>query len=126
MEHLFPELSLANALQMPAQEYCARVLARVCEAALKHADDKRGLFVNYNQLPGAVTGSIAKHFGLSFSRDEIDTINGAAEFDAKTPQMTFEPDSIRKRAAANEATREAAAVWLDPLYERLENIRVRS
>jgi hypothetical protein len=125
MEKLLPGLSLTDALQMPAEEYCARVLARVCEAALEHAEDEGGLFVNYNQLPSAVTGSIAKHFGLSFSSDEVDTINRAAKFDAKTPQMTFEPDSGRKRAAANEATREAAAVWLDPLYERLENIRAR-
>ena len=126
MEKLLPGLSISDALQMPAEEYCARVLARVCEAALEHADDDRGLFVNYDQLPGSVTGCIANHFGLSLSSDEVDTINRAARFDAKTPQMTFEPDSVRKRAAESEATRDAAAVWLDPLYERLENIRLRA
>ena len=123
MEKLLPDLSLIAALQMPPEEYCARVLAKVCEAALEHAQDEKALLINYEQLPDAVSGSIAKHFGLSFAPEELDQMNRAARFDAKTPQMMFEPDSARKRTEASDAAVRAAAEWVDPLYKQLESIR---
>ena len=123
MTRLLPGLSFEDALHIPAEEYCARILARMCSTALSHARDKNALLVNYDQLPGAVTGVIAEHFRVPFTPDECDQMEAAARFDAKTPQMTFEPDTLRKRGEASESIRTAAAIWVDPFYERLENIR---
>ena len=123
MEQLLPEMSLAQALQMPAEEYCAKILAKFCEAAFENRFDEKGLFVNYAQLPDAVPGVIAQHFHLSFSPDELDQMNVATQFDAKTPQLNFEPDGERKRNEATEAARQAAATWIEPLYEKLESHR---
>ena len=123
MTRLLPELSFENALQIPPEEYCARILARICAAALGHANNKNALFVNYDQLPSAVTGIIAEHFRVSFTPEECDQMNEAARFDAKTPQLHFEPDTLRKRSEAGESIRNAAATWVDPIYAQLENIR---
>ena len=38
---------------MPPEEYCARVLAAICRAALEHHDEQ-ALFVDYGELPSAV------------------------------------------------------------------------
>jgi hypothetical protein len=122
MNRLLPGLPVIEALQMPGEEYCALVLARFCEIALHHSNNRSGLFVNYDQLPGAVTGSIAKHFGISFSPEEIESMNSAAKFDAKTPSLPFASDNQAKQDGATDAVRSAAAIWLDPLYERLEAV----
>jgi hypothetical protein len=126
MEKLLPDLNLSEALKMPAEEYCARVLARFCEGALAHATDGRGLLVNYEQLPDAVIGSIASHFRAEFSSDELSRMNAATQFDAKTPRLNFEPDTERKRAEASDAVQEAAAVWVLPIYDKLEMIRTNA
>ena len=123
MGALLPELDLAKALRMPAEEYCAKLLAKICAGALSFADDDNGLLVNYDQLPGAVTGVIAEHFGLSFSDEEMETLNGAARYNAKTPQMFFEPDTAGKREEATDAARQAAATWTDPVYAEMEAFR---
>lgn len=123
MEQLLPEMSLTRALKMSAEEYCAKILAKFCEAALEKRFDEKGLFVNYAQLPDAVTEVIAKHFHLSFSPDELDQMKAAAKFDAKTPQLNFEADSSRKKDEATDAARLAAATWIEPLYQKLESHR---
>jgi hypothetical protein len=124
METILPGVSFSEALQMPPEEYCAKILARFCSAALKHADDRNALLVNYDQLPEAVTGVIASHFNLSFTPDELARMKEAGQFDAKTPQMFFEPDAARKRTDASDNARRAAASWLEPLYDQLEAKRL--
>ena len=123
MNSLLPDINLTQALEMSAEEYCARMLARFCTSALESARDENVLLVNYDQLPGALTGEIANYFGTSFSDEEIGQMNNAAKLDAKTPKLFFEPDSERKRAEASDAARLAAAEWVNPIYEQLENIR---
>jgi hypothetical protein len=126
MEQLLPEMSLTRALEMPAEEYCAKILAKFCEAALESRFDEKGLFVNYTQLPDAVTGAIAKHFRVSFDVNEQTKMHAAAKFDAKTPQLNFEADSVRKKDEATDAARDAAAAWVEPLYQKLESHRTAS
>jgi len=121
MPELLPDVTLAAALEMPAEEYCAKILARICTDALDRSD--RGLMINYDQLPHAITGAVAEHFGISLTWAEIDQMNEAARFNAKTPQMTFEPDSASKRTEASDAARAAAAKFVDPIYEQLETTR---
>ena len=123
MASLLPDVTLTQALEMPAEEYCAKILARFCNRAVENVSDKNALLVNYDQLPEAVTSIIAEHFGVNFSPNDMRQMNDLARFNAKTPQMNFEPDSDRKRTEASEAARRAAAIWLDPIYEQLENMR---
>src|SRR5207237_7353188 len=65
MQHVLPGFDLSAMLQMPAEEYCARVMARICGSALA-ADRANALFVNYNQLPGAVIKKLLGHFSVEF------------------------------------------------------------
>ncbi|HUR98109.1 MAG TPA: hypothetical protein VMZ26_08610 [Pyrinomonadaceae bacterium] len=124
MTSLLTDVNLTQALEMRAEEYCARVLARFCAFALQNARDQNAMLINYDQLPGAVTKEIAKHFRLSFTDAELAQMNDAAKLDAKTPKLFFEPDSERKRTEASDAARRAAAEWVEPIYEQLENIRI--
>ena len=123
---IIPGVGLDEALKMSAEEYCARALASFCETALEHAGNANAMFVNYNELPDAALTRVLEHFRVSFDEDELDRMRAAAQFNAKTPQLIFEPDSESKRAAATDSAREAAARWVDPLYKKLESIRRES
>jgi len=124
IENPLPDVSSDNVLKMPPEEYCARVLARVCENAMNKARDQRALLVNYNQLPDAVTSSIVNHFGVCYTEGERARMRKVSEFNSKTPQLFFEPDTERKQTEATEAARRAAAAWVDPIYEQLEALRL--
>jgi hypothetical protein len=47
----------------------------------------------------------------------------ATRYDAKTPSLTFAPDSEAKQRGASAATRTAAERWLHDPYSRLEALR---
>jgi gluconate kinase len=125
--HLLPDLNFHEALQMPAEEYCARVLGRFCESVIyKLQDGENGnvLLVNYRQLPEAVTSTILDHFGVRYSVEDIDKMKAAAHYDAKMPQVPFVSDSGAKREQASEAATKAAKGGLNFLYEKLESMRI--
>jgi len=125
--HILPDLNFHEMLQMTAEEYCARVLKRFCESVIEKMQTGKGgkaLLVNYRQLPQAVTSIIPEHFGVKYSADDIDKMNAAAKFDAKTPQMTFVSGSESKRGKASEAALRAAEDNVDVLYEKLESMRL--
>jgi hypothetical protein len=122
-----PELfamDLAGAFQMPPEEYCARVLAQTCEAALIHNRDHSGILINYEQLPDAVWTDIAGHFGIEFSSSDKEAANRVTLLNAKNPSLTFQPDSHSKRDSASESLRQASEQWLVPIYDRLEAARL--
>lgn len=104
-------------------EYSARVLAQLCNAALENRGKGSGLFVNYRELPGAIFGAIARHFGLELTPEERATMTEAAKFDAKSPGFAFEDDSEGKQREATDQIRQLARVWLAEPYEKLESIR---
>ena len=100
IESIFPNLNLYEILQFSTEERFARTIAAFCESALANAASKNGKFINYNQLPAAVTGEICAHFNIKLTEPEIESINISAKFDAKMPQSPFTPDSERKRTEA--------------------------
>lgn len=122
MAGLIPELDAHTSLAMGRERYCARLLAEFCRNAVAEADDPNGIFVNYDDMPGSVTGSIADHFKLDLTRDEIDLMTVAAGRNAKAPTQTFIPDREQKRAAATDAVRAAADEFLTPLYQTLKTL----
>lgn len=125
IEGIFPGMNLFEILQFSLEERFARSIAAFCEAGIKNADRPNWKFINYNQLPDAVTGEIFEHFRVNFSDEEIEKMNGAAKFNAKTPQLEFSPDGEEKRKEAGENLIFYAEKYLNPLYEKLENIRLR-
>jgi len=120
---ILPSLDLTKVLQMSSEEYCARVLAQTCESAINQAENRNALMINYNQLPGAVVSAMLEHFRIDYAPEEIEQIKSATQFDAKTPQLMFTPDSETKKNEASAAAREAAEKWVNPLYQQLEKIR---
>ena len=104
-------------------EYAARVLARICEAALAHRHDPLATFVDYEDLDRFVTHDLPRAWSLPLSGDDLGRMAAATLRDAKNPVLAFEDDRPSKQAAASEEIRDAAARWLHPLYARLGEAR---
>lgn len=108
------------ALAMPAAEYCARVLAAICDAACRHAFDGELLLVEYRQLPDALAAIIAPHFGIKLAGEQQAALAAVAERHTYTGQ----PFAATDAPALPEAARIAAETWLAPSYRRLEALRL--
>ena len=104
--------------QMQPEEYCARALAKVCEAALTYQEG--GMLVNYNQLPEAMWDLIPKFFGIEYSQSDIKILNRVSRLDAKNPSLQFTNDTDVKNYSATELMHSMADEWIVPIYERLE------
>ena len=119
-----PELlGLAPSFDRP-DEYCARVLACVCEPIVQQHAQGGGLLVNYRDLPQALWTAILPHFGVAASAEERAAMAKKAKDDAKMPGLEFTPDSEARQRDAKPATRAAAAEWLADIYGRLEALRL--
>jgi hypothetical protein len=122
-----PELfgmNMAEAFEMQTEEYCARVLALTCEAALRQHQSCAGLMINYEQLPDALWTGVADFFGIELRDSDMETFRQVTKLDAKNPSLTFESDSQTKQSSASEAVRRATDRWLAPVHERLEAARL--
>ena len=104
-------------------EYGARVLQRVCAAALQHLD-ARARLINYQQLPPAVWTEIAAHFGTEYTAADSAAMHQAAQFDAKNPSLTFSTATQAKAQIASPELRFLAEKWLLPVYAALETRRI--
>ena len=96
------------------EEYCAKVLQALYEAALKYAGD--GLLINYTQVPG-VFSTLSSHFGLTWTDTEMETMLSVTAGHSKSPAIAFRHDSTEKRNGASERLRETALRWAYPAYE---------
>jgi hypothetical protein len=112
-------LQFDDVTRLPRGEWCARVLERICQAALTHQDDPKGLLLNYRRLPDAVWGALAAHFSIAFAPDDIVRMRNAARFDAKSPSHLFQAHA-EPRDELPAAVRTLAARRLAPLYAELE------
>ena len=108
---------------MQAEEYCARVLASICQKSLKHCDRDHGLTINYSQLPDVVCTSVLDFFGVISTPEDRRHMREIAEFDAKTPSFYFAGDAASKQREASNKARWAAQEWVNPLYDELERAR---
>ena len=102
----------------PDLNYCARVLAKICAAALEHANG--GIAANYRDLPGAVFTKILPHFALAVGEPEREAMQRTARQDAKAPSFPFTHDSETKQREATELVRTLADRHLGDVYRRLE------
>jgi len=120
---IVPGLSFKKSLQIPPEEYCARVLGEICKNALQSLKSGEGLAVNYTELPDALNTKILKHFNVSLNQKKREKMLGAAKFNAKSPQMNFVGDTEKKKREAGAAAVEAAEKFVNPYYKELEKIR---
>jgi hypothetical protein len=122
-----PELfgiDFVDAVQMPAADYCAKVLAAICQAALDRRRVDDGLLINYAELPDAVWSNVPRHFRTEWTVADRDAMTEALKFDAKAPYFAFVPDAAEKRRQASAPILAAAERWLDPVYRGLEALRL--
>jgi hypothetical protein len=110
----------ADAASLPREEWCARVLAAFCRSALCSRGDDGGLFVDYRELPAAVSGSIARHFGITPDETGAARMREAAAVDAKNPMMPFQSDTAGKQEEAQPLRDLAARAGLPELYAELQ------
>jgi len=126
LEKRLPQLNVTAALEMSREEYCARILAEICEPAVARAQAGPMLLVNYEELPNAVFDRIASHFNLAFEPAEISAMLDKTRFNAKRPQLFFEADTETKKREVSDDARRVAETLVDPIYNRLEEIRLRT
>lgn len=115
-------LDLAAIRQMSLDEYCARVLATICEAATRYFQPGAARLVHYRELPDALWSSLADFFGVRYTEEEIERLRQAARFDAKNPAQAFTKDSAAKRQLATDEIRRLADQWVRPSYDQLEKL----
>jgi hypothetical protein len=82
-------LRLEDVTSLSREQWCSRVTGGFLEAAGAFRNDPRGLFVDHAQLPDAVWGPMARHFGVRFNDEEITRMRERARFDAKTPAEIY-------------------------------------
>jgi gluconate kinase len=105
---------------MSIDEYGARVLAAIGQAALDHRAG-RSMFVSYRDLPDAVVSSLAPFFGIDLGAEDRERMREVARLDAKDPARPF---SGPHAAAPTPAILQAAARWASPVFERLKSRRL--
>lgn len=122
---LDPVFAIADPHSLSTEDYIARVLNRVTQAAVDHAEIGGSLFVDYADLPDAVERRILPHFGIGADPEALAAMHAAATWDAKTPSFAFAPDSEDKRRTAGDAVRAATAAHLDGVHHQLTALAAR-
>lgn len=99
--------------------WCARVLGDFMAAALCFRDDPNGMFVDYRELPGAIRGKIARHFGLELSAKDAARVEAATRQDSKNPLVDFSTDPEESRRRMESFPPDADTDALRALYREL-------
>lgn len=107
----------------PDADYCAQVLASICEGAAEHYLEGGGRLVNYAELPEALFTKVLPHFGAIPSNDEAAAMRAASRRDAKAPGQSFVPDSSAKRQEAGDDVRAICERRVGEAYRLLEAFR---
>ncbi|MEJ2817327.1 aspartyl beta-hydroxylase [Caulobacter sp. CCG-8] len=107
----------------PDADYCAQVLAALCEAAARHYPAGGGRLVNHADLPEALFTAILPGFGVALSDDETTAMRAAGARDAKAPGQDYVPDGEAKRREAADDLRAISERRVGDAYRRLEALR---
>ena len=113
----FCGLELETALQLPPEEYGARVLAAFCAAALRPGRPDRCAFVDYADLPEIVFSELLERFELRAGGDDLRRMRDVMRLDSKKAGTPF-----RARGEGGDPSGEIdrlAARWLDEPYAAL-------
>ncbi len=115
----FFELADADITRYSREAWLARVLEGIYASGLRAHEDPKCLFVDYCELPEAVCGRIATHFGIEVTPDERTAMRSAAVVHAKNPGIPFERDVDAKQAHATDAIRQLCEGKLNTLYAEM-------
>lgn len=109
---------LEAALPLPpglsADEFCARTLDALCQAASEGLAQAGGMAVAYEDLPEAVGTRIAPLFGLDPSAEDRARIALTSRHSARRGDQPFKDDRAARRAAASQEIRALADRWVAP------------
>lgn len=108
---------------MSLDEYCTRVLAWICAAALEAYQPATARLVEYRQLPELVWTDLLAWFGIDATPAAQKQMRAVTAQHAKQRQAPFVDDTAAKQRAATDEIRHLAAQWVTPLYRRLEALR---
>lgn len=119
-----PGLSLAEAVQMPQAEYCARMLGAICNAALTalREPDSKGLAVDYRELPDVMWTKLGHHWGAEWSADDLERMRAVVPFHAKNPSATFADDKESKQKRAGDEVRKFCTEFAEPPYAAIRQL----
>jgi len=92
-------LSLVEAVGIPREEFCMRVIVEILDA-MRAAAPPSDRLVAYEELPDAIWSRIGPEFGLPFADTTIARIRAQGGMHAKDPLRGFVPDADEKHAAA--------------------------
>ncbi|MGA7673653.1 MAG: hypothetical protein WCA78_01245 [Rhizomicrobium sp.] len=109
---------------LPPDVYCARLLNRICEAALQPLSEGGGLPVNYTQLPQALWTMIMPHFDIECSDRDREIMLEKARYDSKMPTIEFSTDGDDRRQTIMASARPIAERYIGAAYRRLEVLRL--
>jgi len=115
-------LDPTSAFGLDRDQYHARVLASICDAALANHTRGRSHFVNYLELPQIAETLFPDFFGFSCTSETRQNMRQRARFDGKDGASRFRDDREQKRRLVTEAIRHAAA-QLKETYQDMEAIR---
>ncbi len=118
------DMEATNIICMQPEEYCARVLAKICQTGLQNYNRRTAMLIEYRQLPQIVWSSVMDFFGVKYTNVDLHRMRTFAQFNSKNPQVYFENDTASKRHAANDLIRGMSIRWVVPLYEELQAIRL--
>ncbi len=110
-------LRSGEAAGIEPEEYAARFLAALCEAALRYAGLGRSAFVAYDTLPGSVFDTLADPFGIRADEADVERMRAIARFDTKSAGSAFSA-SVGAPDRSGEVERLAEAL-LDAPYAAL-------
>jgi hypothetical protein len=113
-------LATNAATLLEPEQYCAVILSRTCEAALRQHEPGRSMLVNYSRLPEAVWTTVFDLFQVHCAPDGVERLSDAAKFYSKNPSIAYREDSEEKRHKATDRLLQATSRWLTPVYEQLE------
>lgn len=109
----------------PGLDFAARVLAATCHKVADHAAVGGGIFVDYAELPGAMTTRILPHFGVVPDAADRLAITAALRRDAKEPNRVFNPTERPRRETATAAVIAASDQLLGPAVARLRDFNTQ-
>jgi hypothetical protein len=108
---------------IPVEEYAARVLGSICQAALKRHRPPQSLLANYSQLPDFIPSVLPDFFSFPCGAEHIEIMRRQFQFHAKNPNEIFASDSEKKKQQAADSIRSQSYRWIYPAYDRLESLR---
>lgn len=109
---------------MPAETYQLTAMAAFGHAALDEAARRpgRGLFLRYDDLPGALFDRVPAHFGFTPSAEARGAMEAATCRHTKAPDRAFTPDGdVKRREGA--PWRETAEAIAGPVFSALDAAR---